>query len=67
MKDNSSYQERLKKMKRSIEKNKDLLESEFPEDVVQSGSPDLIRKEDNEIDNDAGEDSDEKHGRSKKS
>lgn len=67
MKDKGSYQERLKKMKRSIEKNKGLLESEFPEDVTRSGSPDLIRKQDNEIDSDTGEDSDEKQGRSKKS
>lgn len=67
MKDKGSYQERLKKMKRSIEKNKDLLESEFPEDVTRSGSPDLIRKQDNEIDSDTGEDADEKQDRSKKS
>lgn len=38
-----SYSERLKKMKESIEKNKDLLKQTFPDDVTTTGNPDLIR------------------------
>ena len=44
-----SYQDRLKKMKESIDKNKDILDSEFPDDVTVSGSPELLDKEDGEI------------------
>jgi hypothetical protein len=46
----SSYSERLKKMKESVEKNKDLLNDEFPDDVTSTGSPDLINSEDDELD-----------------
>lgn len=40
---NKSFTERLKKMKESIEKNKDLLNQNFPDDVTTTGNPDLIR------------------------
>lgn len=51
-----SYQERLKRMKESVENNKDILESDFPDDVTVSGSPDNLKKTDDEIDDDAKED-----------
>lgn len=38
-----SYTERLKNMKESIEKNKELLKEKFPDDVTTTGNPDLIR------------------------
>jgi len=51
-----SYQERLKRMKDSIEKNKDILESDFPDDVTIVGNPDLLEKSDEEIDKDSCKD-----------
>lgn len=49
-KSETSFQDRLKKMKTSIDKNKDILESDFPDDVTYSGSPELPHKEEDEID-----------------
>lgn len=49
---NKSYQSRLKKMKESIDENKNILDSDFPDDVTVSGSPDLLDKKDDEIDQD---------------
>lgn len=46
MNSKKTYAERLKKMKESIEKNKDLLDQEFPDDVTTTGSADLIRHKD---------------------
>ena len=43
MSKNKSYTERLKKMKESIEKNKELLNEQFPDDVTTTGNPDLVR------------------------
>jgi hypothetical protein len=43
---NKSFTERLKNMKESIEKNKDLLNQNFPDDVTTTGNPDLIRDKD---------------------
>lgn len=43
---NKSYTERLKNMKESIEKNKDLLKEKFPDDVTTTGNPDRIREKD---------------------
>lgn len=60
MKDKSSYQERLKKMKQSVDENKRILESDFPDDVTHMGSPDLVKKSaegdfDEEFDGDSDE------------
>lgn len=67
MSGNKSYTERLKKMKESIEENKDLLKQKFPDDVTTTGSPDLIRdKDEAETDNHAEGSEDEEAG-SKKS
>lgn len=64
---NKSFTERLKKMKESIEKNKNLLNQNFPDDVTATGNPDLIRdKTKTESDNHA-EDSEDEKARSKKS
>lgn len=60
MKKDISYQERLKKMKESIKENVDILKSNFPDDVTHSGSPDIVRKHDHEIDKDEDGKSDEK-------
>ena len=49
-KTDKSYQDRLKKMKESINKNKDILDSDFPDDVTTSGNPELLDKDDSEID-----------------
>lgn len=46
MNGNKSYTERLKNMKESIEKNKDLLNEKFPDDVTTTGNPDRIREKD---------------------
>lgn len=43
MSKNKSYTERLKKMKESIEKNKKLLNEQFPDDATTTGNPDLVR------------------------
>ena len=39
-------------MKESIDENKNILDSDFPDDVTVSGSPDLLDKKDDEIDQD---------------
>lgn len=44
-----SYQERLKRMKKSIDANKETLEAEFPDDVTIIGNPDLVRKSEEEL------------------
>jgi hypothetical protein len=49
MSNKDSYENRLKKMKKSIQDNKEILEEEFPDDVSYSGNPDLLKKEDDEI------------------
>jgi hypothetical protein len=46
MSGNKSYTERLKKMKESIEGNKELLKQKFPDDVPTTGNPDLVRDKD---------------------
>jgi hypothetical protein len=46
MSGNKSYIERLKKMKESIEENKDLLKQKFPDDVATTGHPELVRDKD---------------------
>ena len=50
-----SYQERLKRMKERVAKDKKVLDSEFPDDVTTIGSPDLLKKTDSEIDDDSKE------------
>ncbi|MFK5948228.1 MAG: hypothetical protein QM500_05620 [Methylococcales bacterium] len=53
-KTDKSYQERLKKMKESVEKcKKDVLNGDFPSDVTVSGNPDLLNRNDSEIDKDS--------------
>lgn len=47
MSKHKSYTERIKNMKASIEKNKELLNRTFPDDVTTTGNPDLIRNKDN--------------------
>lgn len=57
---NKSFNERLKNMKESIEKNKDLLNKNFPDDVTTTGNPDLIRDKDKcNADNTKGDDDEE--------
>lgn len=51
-----SYQDRQKRMKDSIEKNKEILDSDFPDDVTTIGNPDLLEKSDDEIENESCED-----------
>lgn len=53
---NESYQDRLKKMKKSIDENKKILNDDFPDDVTVSGSPELIDMNDIEIDQEHDED-----------
>jgi len=53
---NESYQDRLKKMKKSIDENKKTLDDDFPDDVTVSGSPELIDMNDNEIGQEHDED-----------
>jgi hypothetical protein len=43
MSNSKDFNERMKKMKSSIEDNKNILEEEFPDDVLLSGNPDLIK------------------------
>lgn len=43
------YTERFKKMKSSIEDNKHILVTEFPDDVEITGNPELLKKTDSEI------------------
>lgn len=47
---NQSYQDRLKKMKDRIKRDKGILDSDFPDDVTFIGDPDLLKKADDEID-----------------
>lgn len=44
------YNERFKRMKEAIERNSDILNSDFPDDVTSSGDPELLKKSDKEID-----------------
>lgn len=60
MKDKISHQERLKKMRKTLEENKHILDSEFPDDVTHTGSPDHINKEQEEMDGDIEDEPDEK-------
>ena len=63
---NKSYTERLKSMKESIEKNKDILKQNFPDDVTTIGNPDLIRDKENlDPDNNADGDGNEETGNKK--
>ncbi len=50
MTDNDSYQNRLKKMKKSIDQNKDVLNENFPDNITYSGDPELIKKDEDDID-----------------
>ncbi|MCW8125056.1 hypothetical protein [Microbulbifer halophilus] len=59
MKVKKSHQERLKKMKKTLEENQHILDSEFPDNVTHVGSPDLTKKEDKDIDEDFEDKSDE--------
>lgn len=59
MKDKLSHQERLKKMRKTLEENQHILESEFPDNVTHIGSPDLTKKEEKDIDEDFEDKSDE--------
>lgn len=52
-----NYQDRLKRMKDCVEKNKDILDSDFPDDVTIIGNPDLLEKSENEIEENSDEDS----------
>ena len=51
MSDKASYQDRLKKMKDAIEKNKDRLSEEFPEEATYSGNTDLLKNADSDVNN----------------
>ncbi len=67
MNTDKSYAERLKRMKKSIEKNKEILDDQFPDEVTTIGSPDLIHSnEDSDSNQNSEETSNEKAG-SKKS
>ena len=44
-----SYQDRLKKMKKRLEENQEDFLREFPDDVTHIGDPDLLKKEEHEI------------------
>ena len=55
-----SYQDRLKKMKESIDKNQDILDSDFPDEVTFSGNPELLDKEEDEIDVETNNSEDDK-------
>lgn len=44
MNEDKSFNERLKKMKKSVKENADVLDSEFPADVTNTGSADLVKK-----------------------
>jgi hypothetical protein len=65
MSNNQSYAERLKRMKKSVAKNKDILDGHFPDDVTTTGSPDLIQDDENAADILDEEASDEKEGSKK--
>ncbi|MBL4798482.1 MAG: hypothetical protein JKY50_13780 [Oleispira sp.] len=43
-----SFNDRVKKMKESIENSKHILNSDFPDNVTISGNTDLIKNPDNE-------------------
>ena len=66
MSKSKSYADRLKDMKESIQKNKDLLKEKFPDDVTVTGSPDLIREKDKPKPADCAEDDDDEEARSKR-
>ncbi len=50
-----NYQNRLRQMKESIDNNKGILTSDFPDDVTIIGNPDLLKKSDDEIESDNSE------------
>ena len=51
----ASYTERLKKMKQSIEENKEILNEDFPDDITTIGNPKFIKDEDHKTDEDNSE------------
>jgi hypothetical protein len=62
-----SFTERLKNMKESIEKNKDLLKKNFPDDVTTTGNPDLVREKNKSNPENHTEGDDDEEARNKKS
>jgi len=46
MNEDNSFNERIKKMKKSVKENADILDSGFPDDVTNTGSTDLVKKSD---------------------
>ena len=67
MSEHKSYTERLKNMKESIEKNKELLKEKFPDDVTTIGNPDLIRDKNKVKQDHHTESADDEESRNKKS
>jgi hypothetical protein len=67
MSTDKTYAERLKRMKESIEKNKEILDGHFPDDVTTIGSPDLIRSNDESDSNQNSEETSNEKAGSKKS
>lgn len=49
------YNECFRRIKEAFKKHSHILESEFPDDVTVSGSPELLKKNDDEIDSDKDE------------
>lgn len=50
--DKDSFESRLKLMKKAIKDDAEILQKEFPDDVTYSGNVELIKKEEDEIDED---------------
>lgn len=51
MSNSKEFTDRFKKMKSSIEKNKKILNEDFPEDVKSIGNPDFIKNPEKYKDN----------------
>lgn len=50
MSSSKEFTERFKRMKSSIEKNNNILNESFPEDIKSTGNPDFIKKPKNHKD-----------------